>query len=206
MLRRKVSPFDALGGSTPVTGFFVAETPEAMYIAHPHPEATKSLALDHGAIALVRLPKTPLTSITVGALIEEPPRVGGQFSSLALCQVRNICPLVRRFALRAIRAAAGRFRQRARERRRLSVCHLGPVALVYPPTSTCSSITSAGGWSRSQGRRCSRRTTARPGRTPRSTADSGALSPALAAGDGSSRRSSSLTAPGSGPCTEPDHR
>ena len=76
---------------------------------------------------------------------------------------------------------------------------------AYVRTSTCSSSSWAAGWSCSQGRRCWRRTSARPGRMPRSTTSSGALRPGLLPVGGLPRRSSRVTAPGSAPLIDPDH-
>lgn len=52
-------------------GFFVAETTDAVYFAVPSVENTKSLALDHREITLVRLPKSEISGVTVGPPMKE---------------------------------------------------------------------------------------------------------------------------------------
>lgn len=70
----KVSPFVALHSRhLPVTGFFVAETPDAIFLGKPQPNwhSTGKLEFEHDEGALVRLPKESLSGVAVGPLLDE---------------------------------------------------------------------------------------------------------------------------------------
>ncbi|HET6997885.1 MAG TPA: hypothetical protein VFI03_04785 [Solirubrobacterales bacterium] len=71
----KVSPVALLSGSDPVSGFFVAETGEAIYLGIPDrsPRLMPSgeLDFDNDAATLVRLPKESVSGLTVGPIMDE---------------------------------------------------------------------------------------------------------------------------------------
>lgn len=67
----KVSPVAALDGAEPVTGFFVAETDDSIYVAQPVPDKTAPFELDHDAVAMTRLSKDTVSFLTVGPLKRE---------------------------------------------------------------------------------------------------------------------------------------
>ncbi len=67
----KVSPVAALANGRPVTGFFVAETTDALYVARPKRKSTKPLAFDHDGVTLTRFPESSVTDLMVGPLMEE---------------------------------------------------------------------------------------------------------------------------------------
>lgn len=71
----KVSPVAALAGSTPVAGFFVAETGDAIYLGVPkRPRllpGEDELDFNHGAATLVRVPKSLVSGLTVGPIMDE---------------------------------------------------------------------------------------------------------------------------------------
>jgi hypothetical protein len=67
----KASPVTAIDGRTPVTGFFVAETSDAVYVGKPVVSTADEPALDHKAITLLRFPKESLTALTIGGLTNE---------------------------------------------------------------------------------------------------------------------------------------
>jgi hypothetical protein len=72
----KMSPFTAVRDHVAVTGFFVAETADAVYAAKPdtNPQgysADGKFKLDHQRITLLRLPKAGLSHVTIGPLMEE---------------------------------------------------------------------------------------------------------------------------------------
>lgn len=67
----KLSPVAAVADGTPVTGFFVAETTDALYVARPKRASTKPLVLDHDGVTLARFPKGSLSELMVGPLMEE---------------------------------------------------------------------------------------------------------------------------------------
>jgi hypothetical protein len=71
----KVSPVAALAGSTPVAGFFVAETSDALYLGVPkRPRLLPGeggLDFSHGAATLVRVPKSQVSGLTVGPIMDE---------------------------------------------------------------------------------------------------------------------------------------
>jgi hypothetical protein len=66
----KVSPVAAVDGAAPVTGFFVAETPEAVYVAQPHPQ-TPGVSLEGDGMTLVRISKKALSGLTIGSLMKK---------------------------------------------------------------------------------------------------------------------------------------
>jgi hypothetical protein len=67
----KVSPVAAVQRARPVTGFFVAETTDAVYMARAKRTSTKPLQFDHDGVTLERLPKNSVTDLTVGPLMRE---------------------------------------------------------------------------------------------------------------------------------------
>lgn len=71
----KVSPVAALSGPSPVVGFFVAETSEAVYVGKPEPAKTKeeadSLGFDPEGVTLMRVPKDKLTGLAIGPIMDE---------------------------------------------------------------------------------------------------------------------------------------
>jgi hypothetical protein len=71
-----LSPFTAMSGQVAETGFFVAETSDAVYVAKPEPTASGyspggDFGLDHRRITLLRLPKSNLSHLTIGPVMEE---------------------------------------------------------------------------------------------------------------------------------------
>lgn len=70
----KVSSFVALHAHRlPVTGFFVAETADAVYVGRPQPDwkAAGDLEFEHDSGALVRYTKESLSAIAIGPLVKE---------------------------------------------------------------------------------------------------------------------------------------
>ncbi len=70
----KVSPVALVASGVPHTGYFVAETPDAIYLAQPR-RATgnlDTLAIDTERISLVRIDKTKVSDLQVGKLVSEP--------------------------------------------------------------------------------------------------------------------------------------
>lgn len=71
----KVSPVAALAGSAPVAGFFVAETSDALYLGVPkRPRllpGEDELDFNRGAATLVRVPKSLVSGLTVGPIMDE---------------------------------------------------------------------------------------------------------------------------------------
>lgn len=70
----KVSPVAALSGSSPVVGFFVAETSDAVYVGRPQPAGPEveadSTGFDRERSTLVRVPKNSVADLTVGPLMD----------------------------------------------------------------------------------------------------------------------------------------
>lgn len=67
----KESPFAAIQKGAPISGFYVAETSDAVYVAQPERYPTRRLALDHQDVTLIRLPKASLIDFTLGPLMNE---------------------------------------------------------------------------------------------------------------------------------------
>jgi hypothetical protein len=69
----KISPLVALHGRLPVTGFFLAETPDAVYIGRPKPDwtSTDDLAFEDDGAIMLRLPKEALSALAIGPLMDE---------------------------------------------------------------------------------------------------------------------------------------
>jgi hypothetical protein len=70
----KVSPVALVSGGVPHTGYFIAETPDAIYLGQPR-RATgnpDTLAIDTERIALVRLDKAKISDLRIGNLVSEP--------------------------------------------------------------------------------------------------------------------------------------
>ena len=70
----KVSPFATVDDATPVTGFCVAETSEAVYFGSPVPmwprdRDSDELRFDERKVTLVRVPKAGLIGLTIGPLL-----------------------------------------------------------------------------------------------------------------------------------------
>jgi hypothetical protein len=69
----KVSPVAALNGRSPVIGFFVAETSEALYVGRPQPAGKgaqpDSMGFDRERATLLRIPKDSVTDLTIGPLM-----------------------------------------------------------------------------------------------------------------------------------------
>ena len=83
----KVSPVAALDGNEPVTGFFVAETDDSIYIAQPELETAQPFELNHDAVAMTRLPKESVKFLTVGPLKGEEPAYRRSLElALAVCK------------------------------------------------------------------------------------------------------------------------
>jgi hypothetical protein len=70
----KVSPVVALSGPSPVVGYFVAETSEAVYVGRPQPAGPNakadSMGFDGEKATLIRIPKDSVTDLTVGPLMD----------------------------------------------------------------------------------------------------------------------------------------
>jgi Flp pilus assembly protein TadB len=82
----KVSPVAAVDGAAPVTGFFVAETSDAVYVAQPHVQGD-AVELDRETMTLVRISKKQLTGLTVGSLMSKPRAYRRSLElAVALCQ------------------------------------------------------------------------------------------------------------------------
>jgi hypothetical protein len=108
----KVSPVAALDGSEPVTGFFVAETDDSIYVAHPVPFERAPLELDHDAVAMTRLSKDTVSFLTVGPLKREAAAYQRSMElALALCdRLRaraKVTVAASRRAARAAKSTAG---------------------------------------------------------------------------------------------------
>lgn len=84
----KISPVAALTGSAPVTGFYVAETKDALYVGVPELRGKGGDAdFDHDAATLVRVPKSDVSGLTVGPLMDELPAYRRSLElALALCR------------------------------------------------------------------------------------------------------------------------
>jgi len=67
----KMSPVAAIVGSEPVVGYFVSETPDAVYVARPTLVPGRDPVIDHAGITLERLPKESVSHLTVGPLTAE---------------------------------------------------------------------------------------------------------------------------------------
>jgi hypothetical protein len=71
----KLSPVAALSGHSPVVGFFVAETDDALYVGRPQPAGPEAeadqLGFDRTRATLIRLPKASLSNLTIGPLMDE---------------------------------------------------------------------------------------------------------------------------------------
>jgi hypothetical protein len=65
----KVSPVAALNGPSPVVGYFVAETGDAVYVGRPQVEPD-STGFDRERATLIRIPKKSVVSLTVGPLMD----------------------------------------------------------------------------------------------------------------------------------------
>ncbi len=90
----KVSPVALVAGGVPHTGYFVAETPDAVYLAQPR-RATGNpdkLDIDTERIALVRIDKTKVSDLQIGKLVSEPTAyVRALAVAIALCD-RQLSP------------------------------------------------------------------------------------------------------------------
>jgi len=71
----KVSPVAALSGPSPVVGFFVAETSDAVYVGRPQPagspQRAESMGFDREGVTLLRVPKSTLAGLTIGPIMDE---------------------------------------------------------------------------------------------------------------------------------------
>lgn len=70
----RISPIAALVGPAPVTGFFVAETSDAIYFGVPERFdrlLNGELVFNHHGATLVRTPKSLVSGLTVGPLMDE---------------------------------------------------------------------------------------------------------------------------------------
>jgi hypothetical protein len=83
----KVSPVAAIVDREPVVGYFVAETGDAVYVAHPSVTAGDAPTRDDGGITLQRLSKDSVSDLTVGALAIAPVALRRSVAlALALCR------------------------------------------------------------------------------------------------------------------------